>query len=72
MTALNEQTLAQLDSLVSFPRYDRRQVSTGIVHISVGNFHRSHQAMYIDTLMNSGEATDWGICGIARAGRGAA
>ena len=34
------------------------------MHIGVGNFHRSHQAMYIDTLMNSGAAMDWGICGI--------
>ena len=64
MTVLNEQTLAQLNGLVALPRYDRRQVTTGIVHISVGNFHRSHQAMYIDTLMNGGEAMDWGICGI--------
>ena len=64
MTALNEQNLAQLDGAVSLPRYDRRQVSTGIVHLSVGNFHRAHQAMYIDTLMNDGKAMDWGICGI--------
>jgi mannitol 2-dehydrogenase len=64
MTALNEQTLAQLNGAVALPRYDRRQVTTGIVHLSVGNFHRSHQAMYIDTLMNDGAAMDWGICGI--------
>jgi mannitol 2-dehydrogenase len=64
MTILTEQTLAQLDAGVSVPRYDRRQVTTGIVHIGVGNFHRSHQAMYLDTLMNRGEAMDWGICGV--------
>jgi len=64
MATLNEQNLAQLDGAVSLPRYDRRQVSTGIVHLSVGNFHRAHQAMYIDTLMNDGKAMDWGICGI--------
>jgi mannitol 2-dehydrogenase len=64
MTALNEQTLARLNGAVARPRYDRRQVTTGIVHLSVGNFHRSHQAMYIDTLMNNGAAMDWGICGI--------
>jgi mannitol 2-dehydrogenase len=64
MTALNEQNLKQLDGAVSLPRYDRSQVSTGIVHLSVGNFHRAHQAMYIDTLMNDGQAMDWGICGI--------
>src|SRR5450631_2710819 len=64
MTILTEETLAQLNADVSLPQYDRRQVTTGIVHIGVGNFHRSHQAMYIDTLMNNGAAMDWGICGI--------
>jgi mannitol-1-phosphate/altronate dehydrogenase len=64
MTSLTEKTLPQLNAGVSVPRYDRRHVSTGIVHLGVGNFHRSHQAMYIDTLMNSGAAMDWGICGI--------
>jgi mannitol 2-dehydrogenase len=64
MAVLTEETLAQLSADVSLPRYDRRHVTTGIVHIGVGNFHRSHQAMYIDSLMNSGAAMDWGICGI--------
>jgi mannitol 2-dehydrogenase len=64
MTVLSAGTLARLDAAVSVPRYDRGQVTAGIVHISVGNFHRSHQAMYIDTLMNRGEAMDWGICGM--------
>jgi mannitol 2-dehydrogenase len=63
MTVLTRTTLAHLNTGVSRPRYDRRQVTTGIVHIGVGNFHRSHQAMYIDTLMNGGAALDWGICG---------
>ena len=64
MTVLSAQTLSQLDADVSLPRYDRRDVRTGIVHIGVGNFHRSHQAMYLDALMNNGAAMDWGICGI--------
>ena len=64
MTALSADTVGRLDAAVAVPRYDRSQVTTGIVHLSVGNFHRSHQAMYIDTLMNAGEAMDWGICGI--------
>jgi mannitol 2-dehydrogenase len=62
MTIVTGKTLAELD--VPVPGYDRRQVTTGIVHIGVGGFHRSHQAMYIDTLMNRGAAMDWGICGI--------
>jgi mannitol 2-dehydrogenase len=61
---LTEETLGQLNAGVSLPRYDRRRVTTGIVHIGVGGFHRSHQAMYIDTLLNNGAAMDWGICGI--------
>ena len=64
MTQLTGKTLTRLNAAVAVPRYDRREVTTGIVHIGVGNFHRSHQAMYLDTLMNSGNALDWGICGI--------
>ena len=59
MTVLTGETLARLNADVSLPRYDRRHVATGIVHIGVGNFHRLPQAMYIDTLMNSGAAMDW-------------
>ena len=62
MTLVTGDTLAELN--VPVPGYDRRQVTTGIVHIGVGGFHRSHLAMYVDTLMNRGAAMDWGICGI--------
>ncbi|MDQ1552721.1 MAG: mannitol 2-dehydrogenase [Actinomycetota bacterium] len=44
--------------------YDRIGMTVGIVHFGVGNFHRSHQAMYLDRLLRSGEAKDWGICGV--------
>jgi len=46
------------------PTYDRSRVTTGVVHFGVGGFHRSHQAMYHDRLMNEGSALDWGICGV--------
>lgn len=49
---------------VSKPTYLREDISVGIAHIGVGNFHRSHQAVYLDQLMNSGLDRDWGICGI--------
>jgi mannitol-1-phosphate/altronate dehydrogenase len=39
-------------------------VTLGVVHFGVGGFHRAHQAMYLDRLMNEGEALDWGICGV--------
>ncbi len=59
---LNSKSLSELD--IPVPTYDRAQVSTGIVHFGVGGFHRAHQAMYLDRLMNEGRALDWGICGV--------
>ena len=46
------------------PSYDRDHVSTGVVHFGVGGFHRAHQALFHDRLMNEGKALDWGICGV--------
>lgn len=54
-------TLTQLP--VPGPSYDRDQLQVGIVHFGVGGFHRAHQAMYLDRLLEQG-ATDWGICGV--------
>ena len=46
------------------PSYDRASVTTGVVHFGVGGFHRAHQALFHDRLMNEGKALDWGICGV--------
>ncbi len=64
MTRLDATTLPGLSSSVWTPRYDRSAVTPGIVHLGVGGFHRSHQAMYVDRLLESGQAQDWGICGV--------
>jgi mannitol 2-dehydrogenase len=64
MSQLNAQNLSDLGTRVAVPAYDRSQVSTGIVHFGVGGFHRAHEAMYVDTLMNAGKALDWGITGV--------
>ena len=61
---LNAQTLAEHKSRLPVPGYDRRLVTPGVVHIGVGGFHRAHQAMYLDALMNEGTALDWGVCGV--------
>jgi mannitol 2-dehydrogenase len=61
---LNEKTLPSLPATVSVPSYDRARVRTGIVHLGVGAFHRAHQAMYVDRLLEQGQALDWGICGV--------
>ena len=61
---LNSQNLADFIEDVAVPTYDRSEVTVGIVHFGVGGFHRAHQAMYIDALMNQGKAQDWGIIGV--------
>ncbi|WP_134496414.1 mannitol dehydrogenase family protein [Microvirga pakistanensis] len=56
---LNEETLADLPPAVERPRYDRRAVTAGIVHLGVGAFHRAHQAVYVDEIL--AEDPGWGI-----------
>ncbi len=48
---------------VSQPGYDRSKLKGGIVHIGLGNFHRAHQAIYLDRLFETGEGHDWAIIG---------
>jgi len=42
---LSAAALARLPSGVAAPKYRRSDLSAGIVHIGVGNFHRAHQAI---------------------------
>ncbi len=64
MTSLSNQNIAALPKNVAVPTYDRSGIRVGIVHFGVGGFHRAHQAMYLDRLMNLGLAKEWGICGV--------
>jgi len=61
---LSAGTLAELSARLPVPTYDRTAVSTGIVHLGVGGFHRAHQAMYVDRLLSADSAQEWGICGV--------
>ncbi len=63
-TALSAKTVDDLGDDVAVPSYARGRVRTGIVHFGVGGFHRAHQAMYLDALMNDGSALEWGITGV--------
>jgi len=63
-TALSAKTVDDLGDDIAVPSYDRGRVRTGIVHFGVGGFHRAHQAMYLDALMNDGSALEWGITGV--------
>jgi len=56
--------LAQLPKNIARPHYNRREVTSGIVHLGVGAFHRAHQAVYLDDILQKGES-GWGITGIS-------
>lgn len=59
---LSEATLGEITSAAT-PSYDRRSLRPGIVHFGVGNFHRAHQAVYLDRLFNTGADHDFGLLG---------
>lgn len=52
-----------LPASVGRPAYARENLSAGILHFGVGNFHRAHQAEYLDRLFAAGESHDWAIVG---------
>jgi mannitol 2-dehydrogenase len=60
---LSREALAELGKTSSVPRYDPAGLTAGIVHFGVGNFHRAHQAVYLDELFNQGLDHDWAIVG---------
>ncbi|GAL78240.1 multiple polyol-specific dehydrogenase [Algibacter lectus] len=62
---LNNQNLSRFEGEVSIPKYNRNNVKTGIVHVGIGGFHRSHEAFYTDQLLHDESNADWGICGVA-------
>lgn len=49
-------------NIVSFQSsYDLAAVSSGIVHIGLGAFHRAHQAVYIERYLQAHNGGEWGI-----------
>jgi len=60
---LSATTLTDLPDTVSGPGFAREDITAGIVHFGVGNFHRAHQAAYLNDLFAIGESRDFGIIG---------
>ncbi len=60
---LRRDSLSDLPATVRVPSYAYAELTPGIVHIGLGNFHRAHQAWYIHQLMQQGQAHDWAIIG---------
>src|SRR4051794_31184582 len=61
---LNGNDLWRHAARVSVPTYDRTALTPSVVHIGVGSFHRSHQAMYLDELAERRITTAWGVVGV--------
>lgn len=71
MPRLNQNNLTNALGKLAHPKYkflkqdyDRDLIHPGVVHFGVGNFHRCHQAVYIDKLLGQGY-TDMGIVGVS-------
>ena len=62
-TKLSLATLDAVSKTAAVPHYAREGLSPGIVHFGVGNFHRAHQAVYLDDLFNTGRDHDWALIG---------
>jgi mannitol 2-dehydrogenase len=62
---LNGSTLQLHAKKVDVPTYDRSALRRSIVHIGMGNFHRAHQAVYLDDLACLGVSREWGVTGVS-------
>lgn len=61
---LGPAALGGLPSAVRVPAYPRHSQLPGVVHLGLGAFHRAHQAMVFDSLLQQGDAR-WGVTGVA-------
>jgi fructuronate reductase len=62
-STLSRAALPSLPTGVAVPRYDRERVPVGIIHLGLGAFHRAHQAVYTDDVLD--RDARWGICGVS-------
>jgi mannitol 2-dehydrogenase len=60
---LTLEALPSLPAAVARPNYSRVLLRPGILHLGVGNFHRAHQAVYLDDLFNAAKDWDWALVG---------
>ncbi|KEI73406.1 mannitol dehydrogenase family protein [Endozoicomonas elysicola] len=51
----------ELGSSVYKGQFNRKALTTGIVHIGLGAFHRAHQALYTDETIDKTGDMSWGI-----------
>ena len=61
--SVNENNLDALSTRMQTPTYDRSALGSGILHMSIGGFHRAHQAFYLDELLSL-QPDNWMITGV--------
>src|SRR5690606_18639356 len=64
MERLSSETLHLVPDHVVRPAYPRHDMPVRIVHLGAGAFHRSHQAVYTDDVMQAGDEL-WGILSVS-------
>ncbi len=57
-------TLGRLAAAIERPGYDRARLPVGIVHLGLGAFHRAHQAVYTEDVLER-RFGPHGICGVS-------
>lgn len=61
--SLSLANLGVISAHAGVPNYGRNDITAGIMHFGIGNFHRAHQAVYLDALFKLGHDRDWGLIG---------
>ena len=61
---LDNATLALLPSAIQRPSYNRAAARVGIAHVGVGAFHRAHQQVYYQKLLELDASADCSVVGI--------
>jgi mannitol-1-phosphate/altronate dehydrogenase len=60
---LTVESVDRASAAVKRPQYARTEVTPGIVHLGIGAFHRAHQAVVIDDVLE--RESGWGIIGVS-------
>lgn len=60
---LTVESVDRASAAVKRPQYARTAVTPGIVHLGIGAFHRAHQAVVIDDVLE--RESGWGIIGVS-------
>jgi fructuronate reductase len=66
MRALSQAVLDEraVSPSLHLPGYPRSALTPGVLHLGLGAFHRAHQAVVFDALLQSGDPR-WGVLGVA-------